>query len=106
MIEIYYLIRKFIPETKEINPVSRNFSLENGKDNLRNYFSSVDCILYPDSLDITEGQPLVDYINSFWDMLINQEQLKTCAVEIERIIKQDGVFHVQKSTGLFVAKNA
>jgi ubiquinone/menaquinone biosynthesis C-methylase UbiE len=106
MIEIYDLIKKLIPETEKVKPVSLNFNLENGKDILRDYFSEVDCIIYPDSLEVTEVQPLVDYINSFWDRIIDQNQLITCAAEVERIIKQERVFHIQKSTGLFVAKNA
>ena len=106
MIEIYDLIKKLIPETEKIKPVSLNFNLENGRDFLREYFSDVNCFIYPDSLEVTEVQPLVDYIDSFWDRIINQDQLQTCANEIERIIKQENVFHIQKSTGLFVAKNA
>ena len=106
MIEIYDLIKKMIPETEKIKPVSLNFNLENGRDFLREYFSDVNCFIYPDSLEVTEVQPLVDYIDSFWDQVINQDQLQTCANEIERIINQENVYHIQKSTGLFVAKNA
>ena len=106
MIEIYDLIKKLVPETEKIKPVSLKFNLENGSDFLREFFSEVNCFIYQDSLEVTEWQPLVDYIDSFWDQVINQDQLQNCATEIKKIINQEKVFHIQKSTGLFVAKNA
>jgi ubiquinone/menaquinone biosynthesis C-methylase UbiE len=106
MLEIYQLIKKIAPEFMNDKPISQNFSLENGALLLYQHFSVVDCLQYPDTLRITEEKPLTDYIQSFWESFLTQDQLETCAREITKIINHQGVFHVQKSTGLFIAKKA
>ena len=87
-------------------PISRNFSLENGAAHLKHHFSEVDCVIYPDSLVITEEKPLTDYIQSFWEPVLSKTQLATCASKIKNEINQFGEFAVQKSTGLIVAYKA
>ena len=66
----------------------------------------MDCVIYQDSLLITEEKPLTDYIQSFWDTLLTKNQLETCVSKIQNVINQFGEYAVQKSTGLFVAKKA
>tara|TARA_B100000700_G_scaffold254776_1_gene287178 strand:+ start:777 stop:1004 length:228 start_codon:yes stop_codon:yes gene_type:complete len=43
---------------------ARPLTTENGDDQLSPYFKSVGCTPYEDGLDITEHDPLVDYVRS------------------------------------------
>jgi SAM-dependent methyltransferase len=103
MNEIHQLVKEIAPDLMDKNPISQNFSLENGKALIQQHFFNADCVIYPDSLIITQEKPLTDYIQSFWDSLLTKGQLENCASKISSVIKQFGVFAVQKSTGLFIA---
>ena len=83
------------------------FGLENGEEKLLNYFTNVERIDYIDSLEITESQPLIDYIMSCHG---NQNEilgprLGEFKEYIEDIIKKNGCIHITKEAGLFKCRS-
>lgn len=78
------------------------FGLENGKDILNPYFSSIDVSYYPDELIVDEAQPLVDYIMSCHG---NQSEIiGPQLVEFKEFIQKQLPIHVTKEAGVFICK--
>ena len=77
------------------------FGLENGRNILREFFSSVECILYDDSIDIDQAQPLIEYIlschgNQNQYILDRYDDFRTF---VEKKTKKG--FHITKEAGIF-----
>ncbi|WP_435153832.1 class I SAM-dependent methyltransferase [Haladaptatus sp. DFWS20] len=79
---------------------STGFTLENGREQLERQFSDVEIRNYDDSLAVTAVEPLVAYA-------LSRNDVDDSAVdELHEAFQkrfEDGVFHVSKNTGLFVA---
>lgn len=80
------------------------FGLENGEAILKKYFSNVQRLEYPDSLEITESKPLIDYIMSCHG---NQNEilgprLTDFKEYIDELLKKNGKIVVTKHAGLFI----
>lgn len=81
-----------------------HFGLDNGKDLLVEYFDSVVCRMYEDSLIVDEPEPLIEYILSCHG---NQNQYivnryKDFRSFVEKKIKKG--FHITKEAGVFICK--
>jgi len=102
-------LREFVnfaaPNLQEVYNISSNFSLENGSSYLEKYFNSVELYIYPDSLEINDANPILDYILSIWSNFISDTQLKSIKKELKVIISKDKVFKIQKSSGLFLSQS-
>lgn len=77
------------------------FGLETGGAQLAQSFPSVRAESYRDSLEITEAQPVIDYV-------LSALQLAPAAIaairrEVEETIQREGMFRVAKSSGVFIA---
>ncbi|MFB6235826.1 MAG: class I SAM-dependent methyltransferase [Halopenitus sp.] len=77
-----------------------NFTLENGRAQLRRSFETVESATYPGSLRVPEMDPLVAYALSRPEF--SREHVAEF-VERVRERSEDGVFEITKNTGLFVA---
>ena len=78
------------------------FGLENGKDILNPYFSSVEVSYYPDELIVDEAQPLVDYIMSCHG---NQSEIiGPRLIEFKEFIQKQLPLHITKEAGVFICK--
>ena len=100
--EIRKLVSRFAPElTTEASPFADRFGLENGQDQLALWFTKVILHRYPDSLVITEAQPLVDYILSSFESLRSRREALFGFIE-EQLIAA-GSLHIGKESGLFEA---
>lgn len=77
---------------------SVEFTLESGAEQIGEHFDDVRLERFPDSLEVTEVDPVVAFVASFTDELDGVEE----AVRAE--IDRSGSFHVTKSTGLFSAR--
>lgn len=78
------------------------FGLDNGKDILDPYFSSIDVSYYPDELIVDEAQPLVDYIMSCHG---NQSEIiGPQLVEFKEFIQKQLPIHVTKEAGVYICK--
>ncbi len=83
------------------------FSLENGEEQLRGSFERVSCVRFDDSLDVTEVEPIIDYIQSGLsaeELTANAEGLQAIKVYIGRQIKEEGGIRIRKETGMFIAE--
>jgi len=80
------------------------FTLESGGAQLQPFFSSATRHDFVDSLAVTETEPLVAYILSMrmaFDFF-TPERIAKLRVLIDERIARDGVFHIGKSSGIFV----
>ncbi len=83
---------------------NKNFTLQNGYDILKNHFSEVKRLDYPDSLAVTELDDILDYIYSLSSMV---EIAELDREEIKAILKKnmiDGVLNIPKEYGMFICK--
>lgn len=84
------------------------FGLENGRERMLPYFEKVERRLYHDSLNITEPEPLVDYILTFSGMGNIEQVVCEHKAEFEDFIvgkiRDNGSIKITKSAGIFVAR--
>ena len=84
--------------------VNKNFTLQNGKQILAQYFSSVEMMEYIDSLEVTNIDDMLDYISSLTSMT---EVSNIKRDVIKRVLEQntaDGILKVPKEYGMFVCR--
>ncbi len=105
MKEITELVQNFDSRINLSNHSLYNiFGLENGEEILKHYFSNVQRLEYPDSLEITESKPLIDYIMSCHG---NQNEILAPRLAefkeyIESILNKNDKIVVTKQAGLFI----
>lgn len=84
---------------------NENFTLQNGEEKLKSYFSFVDKLDYKDSLEVKNVDDIIDYVYSLTSMTnisgIKRDILKGI-LENEKV---NGVLHIPKEYGMFVCKN-
>ncbi len=81
-----------------------DFTLENGMEQLRPYFSQVALSHYEDNLQVTEIQPLMDYILSTVKVReLPKEKLGLLRQNLEKELKEKGSIFITKDSGLFEA---
>ena len=84
--------------------INKNFTLQNGKQILKQYFSSVEMLEYIDRLEVTNIEDMLDYISSLSGMSgisnISRDVIK-------KVLEQNtvnGVLSVPKEYGIFICK--
>jgi len=94
-----------IPNSLE--PFALAFGLENGKKQLSASFKDVEMIKYEDSLEVTEVQPLVNYVLSFSQTrdMLKGDELGAFTDYIQNIIDKEGKIKITKNSGMFIARN-
>lgn len=107
ILEIFQIMRTFDPAWSK-GHADNAFTLENGGAQIAPFFSSVEIRSYPDSLHITQTDPLVDYILSMSSLGVNvneigAEKIAALRAEIETRLAREGSIHVQKHSGMFIA---
>ncbi len=84
---------------------SAPFILENGREQLAQFFEEVALELYEDRLAVTEAEPLVAYAFSRRaGSLFTRERREACIKMIEQELAEQGTFFITTATGLFVAR--
>ena len=84
--------------------VNKNFTLQNGKKVLAQYFSSVEMLEYIDSLEVTDIDDMLDYIYSLTSMT---EVSNIKRDVIKKVLEQntaDEILKVPKEYGMFVCR--
>lgn len=86
--------------------LSKRFGVENGKEILKKYFSSIEETDFEDSLVIDQAEPLIDYILSCHG---NQRELILPRLEefrryLEAELEKNGPLHVTKQAGMFICR--
>lgn len=97
----------FSIEDRERKTVADAFGLENGAEQLKEYFRNVEVKKYENELIVTESGPLVDYV--FSSRSINAKYLTPGKIRLfkrylDGILRRNGHIKVTKDTGLFVAE--
>jgi SAM-dependent methyltransferase len=72
------------------------FTIETVRDELAPFFVDVELEAYPDSLEVTELEPLLDFVRSRGD--VEEEELYPLRSAAEAEIAERGSFHVAKDT--------
>ena len=80
------------------------FTLQNGKDILESWFSSVEKLEYEDKLLISNRSDLVEYIQSFKEMNDWQNYSKEELYSLISNYDQQGVIEIPKEYGMFVSR--
>jgi ubiquinone/menaquinone biosynthesis C-methylase UbiE len=103
--ELTKIISGFDPNYEAATQMG-TFTLENGEEFLSKYFERVERLDFPDSLKITEADPLVDYTLSLWS--INQaffrENLDKYRAYLQGMLDANGFIEIKKSVGVFVSR--
>ncbi len=86
---------------KSFEEFSRSFTLENGLEQLKSFFSKVTMSRYEDNLVVTEVEPIMSYIRS---SIRASELAEDSILEIERNLekelKENGSIFIRKDSGL------
>jgi SAM-dependent methyltransferase len=84
--------------------VTLSFTLENGKEQLQEFFPRVELSRYPDSLQVTDAGMILVYIRSMISAEdLQEEELRALERELRRMIGKDGKIFIAKDSGLFKA---
>jgi len=87
----------------DVLKITNEFTLESGADQLRLYFHRVEMRRYPDSLHITEAEPLVDYLLSSFRFSQEKDRRSELLQYVEAELRAGGgSLEVTKDSGLFL----
>jgi len=91
-----------------LKPIANAFGLENGEEQLSEYFNDVKMIKYNDSLEVTEVEPLVNYVLSFTTVKedIREDKIKDFAGYVADILKENGKIKITKGSCMFIARKS
>jgi ubiquinone/menaquinone biosynthesis C-methylase UbiE len=78
------------------------FGLETGRDLMSEVFCSVEIVKYPDSLVVTEVQPLMDYVESIGLRSAQSDRKAALRNFFEAELNRNGAIHITKDTGLLI----
>jgi len=88
-----------------LGPFARAFGLENGGELLGKYFNDVKMMKYHDNLEVTEAEPLVNYILSTKVNKIIKKSNKGDFMEyVINILKSRSNIEITNESGLFMAQ--
>lgn len=111
MVDLDAVVKRLAPDVMaQVIPVSPSFAstftIENGPEQLSQAFKTVTVRRYPDSLVVTDAQPLVDYVLSMTRFPFNpisQERKQAFLHAVEQEIRAHGAIQIGKDTGLLIA---
>ena len=96
---------QFFPdqEMPEWGTPTLGFSMENGEDLLRQDFSNVHFLEYPDSLLVDQVEPIIRYIRSYTKL--EEGDTRTTALRdfLQRQIAENGSIRITTQSGMFIA---
>jgi ubiquinone/menaquinone biosynthesis C-methylase UbiE len=83
---------------------SNSFTLENGLEQLKPFFSYVALSRYEDSLNVTELEPMLAYIRSGIRVgELSEDEFARLQNDLEKELKEKGRIFIRKDSGLFEA---
>lgn len=109
--ELHELANRLAPDLIDTTLIqlrfgSKSFRLEDGAQQILKSFKDVCMERYPDHLEVTEAQPLVDYLLSMMGDSRNRlspQRIAQFTQQIEEEIQARGSIHITKDTGIFTA---
>jgi len=81
---------------------SKSFSLDKGGVEVTQFFANVRIVRYEDELNVTEAEPLVNYILSMTSATEVKNRRDELQQFIERELTEHGVIHISKDSGMFI----
>jgi len=78
------------------------FKLENGREELAAWFTDIEVCRHEDHLNVTEAEPIMNYILS--DLSPDDSQLGEIRRVVEGEIALHGAYYITKSSGMFIAR--
>jgi ubiquinone/menaquinone biosynthesis C-methylase UbiE len=103
MLEITDWLRR-IGKDHDFSPFVFSFTLENGKEQLEEFFSEVTLSRYEDTLNVTEIEPLIAYLRSaIRTSEVSEDELAKVKTDLENEMKKNGRIFISKDSGLFEA---
>jgi len=89
---------------KDFSPFILPFTLENGAEQLDQFFSKVTISRYEDSLHVTEIEPMIAYLRSASRASeVSEDELAKIKLDLEKELKENGKIFISKDSGLFEA---
>lgn len=85
---------------------SKSFSLDAGGAEVAQFFAEVHIVRYEDTLNVTEAEPLVNYILSMAVAENVKNRRDALQQFIERELSEHGVIHISKDSGMFIGVKA
>ena len=79
------------------------FTLENGREQLQEFFPRVELSRYPDGLRVTDVDMLMAYIRSMASVELSADAEFKLRTELTEFIAENGAFYISKDAGLFRA---
>ena len=80
------------------------FTLDNGLEQLKPFFSRVRMLRYDDDLHVTDVEPLMAFIQSTYKAKeLSDSALTELRQELENLLKTQGEIFITKDSGLFMA---
>jgi len=96
--------RAQLADQPRAHATTRSFLLENGGAQLAEWFAGITVSRYPDSLVVTEVQPLIDYILSgAGSSTIESSKVTGLTDSLECRLALEGAIHITKDSGMFRA---
>jgi ubiquinone/menaquinone biosynthesis C-methylase UbiE len=108
--ELTILLQEFDPAIVFGNQITGEFSLENGPEQLADFFSNITVEHYEDSLVVPEAGPIIDYVLSSTGMsnapnIITGSKIAEFKLYLENIIKRVDAIRITKDSGILIANN-
>lgn len=105
MLDLDNLLTEFWPAYGGLHTMSMKFNLENGAEQLCQWFGKVEKKLYAGELWVTEALPLLEYAYSTprVQQMIPMDQKEQMRAFIQARIDHSGGILIRKETGLFLA---
>jgi ubiquinone/menaquinone biosynthesis C-methylase UbiE len=101
MRELRELSRRVRPEAeRQVGSVGASFTLENGTQQLRPWFSQVTCVRQENGLRVPEIEPVLAYLAS--THALSDAAMDECTVLLGRELDEHGVIEIAKDSGLFM----
>ncbi len=103
MQEMYTWLKR-VNLNRRVDMFTNQFILENGLDQIKKTFSQVEMTRYADKLEVTEAEPVINYIrSSIGAEDISEEELISVEKELAAHIQENGKVFITKDSGLFKA---
>jgi ubiquinone/menaquinone biosynthesis C-methylase UbiE len=81
------------------------FTLENGKEQLQEFFPYVELSRYQDNLRVTDIEVIMGYIRSMGSVELSMEEMRKLEGELTETIEKIGGVFISKDSGLLKASN-
>ena len=89
---------------KSLDSSTSSFTLENGLEQLKPFFSQVTIARYPDNLQVAEVEPIIAYLRSMIRVVeLSEDEIAKIRQDLERGLKEKNMIFIRKNSGLFEA---